>query len=89
MITCVNVGYILDVSEPLPISFFKNEVTNISTSSCNTSPNVYVQFWSPDDGRKNRLKLVERLTGTNKFEERCIFLVVLWEYFSDVRTYEC
>ena len=28
---------------------------------------LYVQFWTPDDGRKNRLKHVERLTEINKF----------------------
>ena len=27
---------------------------------------LYVQFWAPDDGRKNRLKHVERLTEINK-----------------------
>jgi len=27
---------------------------------------LYVQFCSPDDGRKNRLKHVERLTEINK-----------------------
>ena len=27
---------------------------------------LYVQFWVPDDGRKNRLKHVERLTEINK-----------------------
>ena len=27
---------------------------------------LYVQFWAPDDGRKNRLKNVERLTEINK-----------------------
>ena len=27
---------------------------------------LYVQFWAPDDGRKNHLKHVERLTEINK-----------------------
>jgi len=27
---------------------------------------LYVQFWAPDGGRKNRLKHVERLTEINK-----------------------
>ena len=40
---------------------------------------LYVQFCAPDDGRKNRLKHVERLTRINKFEKSCILLVVLWE----------
>ena len=35
------------------------------------------QFCAPDDGRKNRLKHVQRLTEINKFEKRCILLVVL------------
>ena len=38
---------------------------------------------------KNRLKHVERLTEINKSEKRCVLLVVLWEYISDARTYEC
>ena len=38
---------------------------------------LYVQFCAPDDGRKNRLKHVERLIEINKFEKRCILLVVL------------
>ena len=38
---------------------------------------------------KDRLKHVGRLTETNKFEKHCILLVVLWEYISDARTYEC
>jgi len=40
---------------------------------------LYVQFWAPDDGQKNRLKPVERLTEINCVK-RCIFLVVLCEY---------
>ena len=28
---------------------------------------LYVQFWAPDDGRKTRLKHVERRTGIKKF----------------------
>jgi len=38
---------------------------------------LYVQFCAADDGRKTRLKHVEHLTEINKFEERCIMLVVL------------
>jgi len=30
---------------------------------------LYVQFWAPDDGRKNRLKHVERPTEINKLEK--------------------
>jgi len=37
----------------------------------------YGKFCAPDDGRKNRLKHVQRLTEVNKFEKRYIFLVVL------------
>ena len=40
------------------------------------------------DGKK-RLKHVERLTVINKIEKRRILLVVLCEYISDARTYEC
>ena len=50
---------------------------------------LYVRFCVPDDGRKNHLKHVERLTEINKFEKHCILLVVLWEHISDARTYEC
>jgi len=49
----------------------------------------YVQFWAPDDRRKNRLKHVERLREINKLWNVCILLVVLCEYISDARTYEC
>jgi len=30
---------------------------------------LYVQFWAPDDGRKTRLKHVERLAEINKFRK--------------------
>ena len=36
-----------------------------------------VQFCATDDGRKNLLKHLERLTEINKLGKRCIFLVVL------------
>ena len=49
---------------------------------------LYVQFWFPDDGRKTSLKHVERLTEINKFQRRCISLLVIWEYISDTRTNE-
>jgi len=29
-------------------------------------PMLYIQFWAPDDGRRNRLKYVERFTEINK-----------------------
>ena len=38
---------------------------------------------------KTRLKHVERLTEINKPRNFRIFLVVLCEYISDARTYEC
>ena len=41
---------------------------------------------APDDGRKNRLKHVERLTEINKLWN--VLLVVLCECISDARTYE-
>jgi hypothetical protein len=31
---------------------------------------LYVQFGAPDDGRRNRLKHVERLTEINNFEKK-------------------
>jgi len=34
-----------------------------------------VQFWAPDDGRKNRLKHVERLTEINKLRKVASFLL--------------
>jgi len=33
---------------------------------CDKCLTLYVQFWAPDDGRKTRLKHVERLTEINK-----------------------
>jgi len=47
---------------------------------------LYVQFCAPDDGRENLLRYVERLTEINKFEKRCILLVVLWEVTSLINT---
>jgi len=41
---------------------------------------LYVQFRAPDDGKKTRLKHVERPTEINKFEKRCSLLVVLRKY---------
>jgi len=49
---------------------------------------IYVQFWAPDDGWKNRVKHVERLTEINKLRN-IILLVVFCEYISDAWTYEC
>ena len=37
----------------------------------------YVQFWAPDDGRRDRPKHVERFTRINNLRNRCILLVVL------------
>ena len=48
---------------------------------------VYVQFWAPDDGRKNRLKHVQRLTEINKlwnvascwlYSENSYCIMTLW-----------
>ena len=39
-----------------------------------------MQFWAPDDGRKDCPKHVERFTRINNFRNRCILLIVLWEY---------
>ena len=39
-----------------------------------------MQFCAHDDGRKTCLKHVQLPTETNKFEKRCILLVVLCEY---------
>ena len=38
---------------------------------------LYVQFWAPDDGRRNRLKHVEQFIEINRSRKRCILLVVL------------
>ena len=38
---------------------------------------LYVQFCAPDDGRRNRLKHVEKFIEINKSRKRCILLVVL------------
>ena len=37
----------------------------------------YVQFWAPDDGRKDCAKHVERFTIINNLRNRCILLVIL------------
>ena len=50
---------------------------------------LYVQFWAPDDGRKNRLKHVERLAQIHKLWNSASLLVVLYEFISNAPTYEC
>jgi len=47
-----------------------------------------VQFLAPDDGWKNRLKHVQRLTEINKILKCCILLVVICKYISDAWTYD-
>ena len=39
---------------------------NLARLAAGSSIGLYVQFWAPDDGRKNRLKHVQRLTEINK-----------------------
>ena len=41
---------------------------------------LYVQFWAPDDGRKNRLKHVERLTEINKLRN----IASCWLYSGNI-----
>jgi len=41
---------------------------------------LYVQFWAPDDGRKTRLKYVERLSEINKLWN----LVSSWLYSANI-----
>ena len=48
----------------------------------------YMQFCAPDDGRRNRLKLVEQFIEINRSRKCCILLVVLQWYTCDVRTCE-
>jgi len=48
-----------------------------------------VQFCAPDDGRKTRLKHVQRLTEIIKYEKRFSLLVVFQEYINDAQNYEC
>jgi len=55
-------------------SIIRSTKLHIKRQACLT---LYVQFCAPDDGRKTRLKHVERLTEINKFEKRCILLLVL------------
>jgi hypothetical protein len=38
---------------------------------------LYVQFRTPDDGRRNRLKPIEQFIEINGSRKRYIFLVVL------------
>ena len=39
---------------------------SLARLAAGSSNGLYVQFWAPDDGRKTRLKHVERLTEINK-----------------------
>jgi hypothetical protein len=50
---------------------------------------MYMQFWAPDDGRKTRLKHVQRLTEINKLRKVASCWLYSAKYISDARTYEC
>ena len=39
---------------------------SLARLTAGSSNSLYVQFFAPDDGRKNRLKHVQRLTEINK-----------------------
>ena len=41
---------------------------------------LYVQFWAPDDGRKNRLKRVQRVTEINKLWN----VALCWLYCANI-----
>jgi len=49
---------------------------------------LYLQFCAPDDGRRNRLKHVDKCIEINRSRKRCILLVVLCSYTCDARKYE-
>jgi hypothetical protein len=38
---------------------------------------LYVYFYAPDDGRRNRLKHVQKFMEFNRLRKGCILLVVL------------
>jgi len=46
-----------------------------------SSNGLYVQFWAPDDGGKNRLKHVQRLTETNKLWN----VAACWLYCANIQ----
>jgi len=41
-------------------------VVAVNSKSLTKYPMLYIQFWAPDDGRRNRLKHVEHFTEINK-----------------------
>jgi hypothetical protein len=43
---------------------------------------LHVQFWAPDDRRKDRPQHVERFTRINNLSNRYILLDVLYEYIT-------
>jgi hypothetical protein len=43
---------------------------------------LYVQFWTPDDGRKDRPKHVQCYAKVNNLRNWCTWLVLLWEYIT-------
>ena len=49
---------------------------------------LYVQSWTPDDGRKDRPKHVECYSKINKFEKRVHLVGFTIEIYYDARTYE-
>ena len=69
----------------LPLSWKRwNTSTTVAGSSKRLTnyPILYIQFWTPDDGRRNRLKHVERFTEIN-----CVTLHLVgytWKYIDNL-----
>jgi len=48
---------------------------------------LYIQFWTPDDGRKDRPKHVQCFRRTNNLKNKCVVLVLLSYSFIFFRFY--
>ena len=72
----------------LPLSW---ESSNSSMTVAGSSkgltkyPMLYIQFWAPDDGQRNRLKYVEHFT---KNSDTLYLVGRTWKYVCDARTHE-
>ena len=72
------VGTLLSSSSSTTVAGNSKRLTNY--------PMVYIQFWAPDDGRRNRLKHVEHFTEINKLCNAASCWLYLKIYSDEYRT---
>ena len=75
---------------PLSWKICNGSFNSSTTVACSSNvltkyPMLYVQFWAPDDGRRNRLKHVEHFTEISSVPLHLVGYT--WKYFYDARAH--